>query len=407
MKLELVGVPVTDVDRAKEFYVKVGFNADHDHTVSEEVRFVQMTPPGSACSIAFGNGLTQMAPGSLDNLQMVVADADAIRDELVDRGVEVSDVDAQPWGRFVYFRDPDGNGWSLQELPGLVGRRRRLRREPRCLSRRTYPEGVTSWVDVEVPDLEVAQAFYGGLFGWTFEQVSPPDARRTSIARIDGQDVAGLASGDDPAWNTYVAVDDATQVAARVREHGGQVVAGPDARPGTPGAGPRARTRPACRSGSGRPAPGRARSWSTRPAPGTSATCTRPTRARPPRSTPQVFGWEIDDLGFGSMIRRPGYGDHLAATVDPGIHERQAGVSAPPGFADAIGWLAPAEPDESRTGTCRSRSPTATPPPPTPSGSAAPCCGVPTPTGPARRWSATRPGRCSRPASSRRPPRVV
>ena len=117
MKLELVAVPVTDVDRAKEFYVKVGFNADHDHTVSDEVRFVQMTPPGSACSIAFGLGLTQMAPGSLDNLQMVVADADAIRDELVGRGVEVSEVDEQPWGRFVYFSDPDGNGWALQELP--------------------------------------------------------------------------------------------------------------------------------------------------------------------------------------------------------------------------------------------------------------------------------------------------
>ena len=117
MKLELVAVPVTDVDRAKEFYVKVGFNADHDHRVSDEVRFVQMTPPGSACSIAFGKGLTTMTPGSLDNLQMVVANADAIHDELVGRGIEVSDVDAQPWGRFVYFRDPDGNGWSLQELP--------------------------------------------------------------------------------------------------------------------------------------------------------------------------------------------------------------------------------------------------------------------------------------------------
>ena len=117
MKLELVGVPVTDVDRAKEFYIKVGFNADHDHTVNEQVRFVQMTPPGSACSIAFGTGLTQMEPGSLDNLQMVVADADAIREELLGRGVEVSEVDDQPWGRFVYFRDPDGNGWALQQLP--------------------------------------------------------------------------------------------------------------------------------------------------------------------------------------------------------------------------------------------------------------------------------------------------
>jgi catechol 2,3-dioxygenase-like lactoylglutathione lyase family enzyme len=116
MKLELVAVPVTDVDRAKEFYGKVGFNADHDHTVSDEIRFVQMTPPGSACSIAFGKGLTTMTPGSLDNLQMVVASADAIRDELRGRGVEASDVDEQPWGRFVYFRDPDGNGWALQEI---------------------------------------------------------------------------------------------------------------------------------------------------------------------------------------------------------------------------------------------------------------------------------------------------
>jgi catechol 2,3-dioxygenase-like lactoylglutathione lyase family enzyme len=117
MKLELVGVPVTDVDRAKEFYLKVGFGLDHDHTVSDDVRFVQMTPPGSACSIAFGRGLTEMTPGSLDNLQMVVADADAVHDHLTGRGVEVSDVDEQPWGRFVYFRDPDGNGWSLQQLP--------------------------------------------------------------------------------------------------------------------------------------------------------------------------------------------------------------------------------------------------------------------------------------------------
>jgi catechol 2,3-dioxygenase-like lactoylglutathione lyase family enzyme len=117
MKLELVGVPVTDVDRAKDFYQRVGFVVDHDHTVNEEVRFVQMTPPGSACSIAFGLGLTVMEPGSLDNLQMVVADADAIRTELSGRGVEVSEVDDQPWGRFVYFNDPDGNRWSLQQLP--------------------------------------------------------------------------------------------------------------------------------------------------------------------------------------------------------------------------------------------------------------------------------------------------
>src|SRR5687768_2922583 len=104
MKLELVGVPVSDVDRAKEFYVdKVGFVEDHDQVVSDDLRFVQLTPPGSACSICFGLGLTQMEPGSLDNMQIVVSDADAIRAELIERGVEASEVDEQPWGRFVYF----------------------------------------------------------------------------------------------------------------------------------------------------------------------------------------------------------------------------------------------------------------------------------------------------------------
>ena len=117
MKLELVIVPVTDVDRAREFYALVGFVTDQDHAVSDDVRFVQMTPPGSACSIAFGKGLTRMDPGSLDNMQMVVADADAVRAELVGRGVEVSEVDEMQWGRFVFFADPDGNGWALQELP--------------------------------------------------------------------------------------------------------------------------------------------------------------------------------------------------------------------------------------------------------------------------------------------------
>jgi len=117
MKLELVTVPVTDVDRAKEFYATVGFSADHDTEVSDCLRFVQMTPPGSACSIAFGKGLTGLEPGSLDNLQAVVASADGVRAELLERGIDVSEVDAQPWGRFVHFTDPDGNGWALQELP--------------------------------------------------------------------------------------------------------------------------------------------------------------------------------------------------------------------------------------------------------------------------------------------------
>ena len=125
MKLELVAVPVTDVDRAKEFYVRVGFVADHDHTVSEEIRFVQLTPPGSACSIAVGRGLTAMAPGSLDNLQMVVPDADAVYAELRARGIPVDGVTDLAWGRFVFFSDPDGNRWSLQELPDYAANARR------------------------------------------------------------------------------------------------------------------------------------------------------------------------------------------------------------------------------------------------------------------------------------------
>jgi len=117
-KLELVGVPVTDVDRAKAFYVdQAGFILDHDHTVSEEIRFVQLTPPGSACSIAIGKGLTKLTPGTLDALQVVVSDIQQARAELADRGVEVSDVDVQPWGSFVYFADPDGNHWAVQQLP--------------------------------------------------------------------------------------------------------------------------------------------------------------------------------------------------------------------------------------------------------------------------------------------------
>jgi catechol 2,3-dioxygenase-like lactoylglutathione lyase family enzyme len=117
-KLELVAVPVSDVDRAKDFYVnKVGFNADHDHQVSDELRFVQLTPPGSACSIALGTGIVEMPPGSVKGLQLVVPDADAARAELLERGVEAGEVQEFPWGRFVFFEDPDGNGWSVQEIP--------------------------------------------------------------------------------------------------------------------------------------------------------------------------------------------------------------------------------------------------------------------------------------------------
>ncbi len=116
-RLELVPVPVSDVDRAKAFYTdKAGFTADHDHTVSDELRFVQLTPPGSACSIALGRGLTEMRPGSVQGLQLVVPDVHAARAELLERGVEVSEVQDFDWGSFVFFSDPDGNGWSVQQV---------------------------------------------------------------------------------------------------------------------------------------------------------------------------------------------------------------------------------------------------------------------------------------------------
>ena len=116
-KLELVAVPVTDVDRAKTFYTdQVGFNADHDHRISDELRFVQLTPPGSACSIALGTGITDAEPGSVTGLQMVVSDIDAARAQLVAGGVEASEVQDFPWGRFVFFSDPDGNRWAVQQI---------------------------------------------------------------------------------------------------------------------------------------------------------------------------------------------------------------------------------------------------------------------------------------------------
>jgi catechol 2,3-dioxygenase-like lactoylglutathione lyase family enzyme len=115
MKIELIPVPVTDVDRAKEFYEKVGFHLDHDHHVQAGLRFVQLTPPGSACSIVIGDGITEKTPGTQE-IQCVVADAEQARSQLVGAGIAASDVDKQPWGTFVYFRDPDGNSWSLQAI---------------------------------------------------------------------------------------------------------------------------------------------------------------------------------------------------------------------------------------------------------------------------------------------------
>jgi catechol 2,3-dioxygenase-like lactoylglutathione lyase family enzyme len=116
MRLELITVPVSDPDRAKDFYVKAGFNADHDNTVSDEIRFIQLTPPGSNCSIALGKGLTDMEPGVIQGLQMVVENATAAREDLLARGIEASEVQSFPWGDFVFFSDPDGNGWALQEI---------------------------------------------------------------------------------------------------------------------------------------------------------------------------------------------------------------------------------------------------------------------------------------------------
>jgi catechol 2,3-dioxygenase-like lactoylglutathione lyase family enzyme len=117
-ELQLVAIPVSDVDRAKEFYVeKLGFNPDHDHRVSDDVRFVQLTPPGSACSIAIGQGVVDAPPGSVKGMQLVVSDIEAAHAQLVERGVEVSDVQQFPWGSFVFFSDPDGNGWAVQQLP--------------------------------------------------------------------------------------------------------------------------------------------------------------------------------------------------------------------------------------------------------------------------------------------------
>ncbi|MDV8070385.1 glyoxalase superfamily protein [Rhodococcus sp. IEGM 1366] len=123
IKLELVAIPVTDIDRAKDFYVRLGFNADHDHTVNENLRFVQLTPPGSACSICIGKGITDAEPGSVVGMQVVVKDIEEAEREFKGRGIYISPIDDQAWGRFIYFADPDGNKWAVQEIviPDLSG----------------------------------------------------------------------------------------------------------------------------------------------------------------------------------------------------------------------------------------------------------------------------------------------
>ena len=123
-KLELVAIPVSDVDRAKAFYTdQAGFIADHDHQVNDELRFIQLTPPGSACSITIGTGITPAEPGSVSGMQIVVDDIEAARAELVERGVEVTEIDRMPWGDFIFFNDPDGNSWAVQAMAKRDGAR--------------------------------------------------------------------------------------------------------------------------------------------------------------------------------------------------------------------------------------------------------------------------------------------
>jgi uncharacterized protein len=210
---------------------------------------------------------------------------------------------------------------------------------------RTYPHGVPSWVDTEQRDPEAACAFYGGLFGWTFEDAMPPEAPgHYFIAKLGGRDAAAIApaaSGQPVAWNTYVSVADADATAAAVADAGGAVLAGPE------DAGPGGRSA-ICAD----PRGARFRLWQARRRLGAQV-ANEPgawnfsdLRTGDPALAgtfyAPLFGWEVEDLGFAAMIRRPGYGEHLAATIDPGIHDRQAEVDAPPGFADAIGWVAPA-----------------------------------------------------------------
>lgn len=217
---------------------------------------------------------------------------------------------------------------------------------------RTYPHGVTAWIDVEQPDLDAAQAFYAGLFGWTFSDAAPlGNSTRYLIAALGGLPVAGLTGSaapvdaGSPVWNTYVAVDDTDDVAKRISAAGGRVLRGPTAL----GADGRYAV---CTDPAGVPF----RLWEAGKRPGAQVVNApgawnfSDLHAREPAASAgfytTVFGWSFDDVGFGSMIRRPGYGDHLAATIDPGIYDRQDAVNAPPGFPDAIGWLLTSDTDD-------------------------------------------------------------
>jgi predicted enzyme related to lactoylglutathione lyase len=208
--------------------------------------------------------------------------------------------------------------------------------------RRTYPHGVPCWVDTEQPDVGAAIDFYGGLFGWTFEDAMPPGAPgRYVVAKLAGRDAAAIAGPGDglPAWNTYVAVEDADAAVGRLTAAGATVASAPaDAGEGGRGAVLID------------PEGAEFRLWQPRRRVGVQATNepgawnfsdlhTRDAEAAMAFYT-QAFGWQFDDIGFAVMIRRPGYGDHLEATFDPGIRTRQAKATAPPGFEDAIAWVA-------------------------------------------------------------------
>jgi uncharacterized protein len=215
---------------------------------------------------------------------------------------------------------------------------------------RTYPDGVPCWIDTEQRDTDAACRFYGGLFGWSFADAVPAEAPGSYfIASLDGRDVAAVGPATDdaaPEWNTYVAVDDADASAAAVTAAGGTLALGPvDAGPGGRWAG--------CAD----PRGARFRLWQARRRPGAQLVNAPgtwnfsdlhtgdPAAAR--MFYPPLLGWAIEDLGFATLIRRPGYGDHLEATVDPDIRTRQEGVVAPPGFEDAVAWIAPAAEGES------------------------------------------------------------
>lgn len=228
------------------------------------------------------------------------------------------------------------------------------------MTQRTYPDGVPSWVDTEQQDVEAAMRFYGGLFGWAFADASPPGAQvRYVLAQLDGQDVAGLSGPvapstttdvavheespeeSRPTWNTYVAVSDVDAAAAQVEAAGGRVLQPPS------DAGDAGRWA-VCADPTGV----EFRLWQAQRRRGAQAVNVpgawnfSDLHAADPGAAPAfygtVFGWAFDDVGFATMIRRPGYGDHLEVTIDPEIRTRQEGVAAPPGFADAVGWLAPA-----------------------------------------------------------------